>query len=107
MSEDASITQDLSKEDLEFERWKEEFMKLPDKEKGRVLLDKAKEQMSDIDKQVIDDILLLLEENQDKHTDLLWINEQLEKKYPDINPLAIMSYFFVLKTCGIIDLDNK
>ncbi len=107
MPEDASIAQDLSKEDLEFERWKEEFMKLPDKEKGKVLLGKAKEQMSDIDKQVIDDILLLLEENQNKHTDLLWINEQLEKKYPDINPLAIMSYFFVLKTCGIIDLDDK
>lgn len=94
-------------EDLEFLKWKEEFMKLPDKEKSRILLDKAKEQMSDEDKSVLDDIVKLLEENQDKHTDLVWINDQLQSKYPELNPLAIMSFFFLLKTCGIVDLDNN
>jgi len=104
-------TQQTTKSELEeddgFLEWQEIFMKLPDEEKKKVLLDKAKGQMSEIDCQVIDDIIKLIEENPEEHTDLLWINNKLEEKYPDINPLAMMTYFFVLKTCGIIDLDTE
>lgn len=97
----------LEDNDKGFLEWRENFMSLPDEEKKKVLLDKAKEQMSETDCQVIDDIISLLKDNQDKHTDLIWLNDKLSEKYPDINPLAMMSYFFVLKTCGIIDLDNE
>lgn len=97
---------DISKIEERDEGW-EAFMKLSDKEKSEILLSKAREQMSDEDRVVLDDIIKLLEENQDKHTDLVWINDKLQDKYPELNPLAIMSFFFLLKACGVVDLDNS
>ena len=95
-----------SKTEERDEGW-EAFIELSDKEKSEVLLSKAREQMSDEDRVVLDDIIKLLEENQDKHTDLVWINDKLQDKYPELNPLAIMSFFFLLKACGVADLDNS
>jgi len=82
-------------------------MKKSDKEKSEIILNKVKDQISDIDKEVLDKIVKLIENNPDKHTDLIWLQENLEKEYPDINPLTIMNYFLILNMCGIITLDNK
>jgi hypothetical protein len=107
MIEDTSILPEQEEDDLEFLKWKEEFEKKTPEEQQKTLLEKAKEQVSDVDKQVLDDIVSLLNNNKDKHTDLLWLNDELEKKYPDINPLATLSYFLLLNTCGIVNLDDK
>lgn len=107
MIEDTSILPEQEEDDLEFLKWKEEFEKKTPEEQQKTLLEKAKEQVSDIDKQVIDDIIVLMRDNPDKHTDLMWVNEELEKKYPDINPLGTLSYLLLLNTCGIVRLDDK
>ena len=104
--EDTSILTE-EEEDLEFLRWKEEFEKKSPEEQQQIILDKAKAQVSEVDRQVIDDIIVLIRDNPDKHTDLMWVNEELEKKYPDINPLGTLSYLLLLQTCGIVNLDDK
>jgi len=93
-------------EDREFEEWKDHLMLLDPRERSMKLLEKAKEQVSEQDRKALDDIVKLIEDNPDKHTDLMWVNEQMSVKYPDINPLAVMTYFFILNACGIIMLDN-
>lgn len=103
--EDTSIL--TEEEDLEFLKWKEEFEKKSPEEQQKIILDKAKAQVSEVDRQVIDDIIALIRDNPDKHTDLMWVNEELEKKYPDINPLGTLSYLLLLQTCGIVNLDDK
>lgn len=97
----------LDENDEEYQKWYEDFMKKSDKEKSDIILNKVKEQISDVDREVLDKIVKLIEDNPDKHTDLIWLQEKLEKEYPDINPIAIMNYFFILNLCGIITLDNK
>jgi len=97
---------EMLSEDREFEEWKEKLMKLDPRERSRVLLDKAKEQISEQDREVLDDIIKLIEDNPDKHTDLMWLNDKLAPKYPDINPLALMTYFFILNACGVVVLDS-
>ena len=89
-----------------FEEWRDQLMKLDPRERSKVLLDKAKEQISEQDREVLDDIVKLIEDNPDKHTDLMWLNDELSPKYPDINPLALMTYFFILNACGVIMLDS-
>ena len=93
--------------DKDFEQWYEKFNNLSNDEKSQLIFNKIKEQISDVDKEVLDKIILLLKENQDKHTDLIWLQETLEKDYPDINPITITNYFLILNLCGIITLDNK
>jgi len=104
MEDTSTLTEE---EDLEFLKWKEEFEKKSPEEQQKIILDKAKAQVSEVDRQVIDDIIVLIRDNPDKHTDLMWVNEELEKKYPDINPLGTLSYLLLLQTCGIVNLDDK
>ena len=104
MEDTSTLTEE---EDLEFLRWKEEFEKKSPEEQQQIILEKAKAQVSEVDRQVIDDIIVLIRDNPDKHTDLMWVNEELEKKYPDINPLGTLSYLLLLQTCGIVNLDDK
>lgn len=96
-----------TEESEEFKKWYDDFMLLSDDEKKKLLLEKAKEQLSDNDKEIIDKIVKLIESNSDKHTDIIWLQEELEKEYKDITPLAIMNYFLILSMCGILTLDNQ
>ena len=91
--------------DPDYQKWCDNFQNMSSEEKSEYILNQIKEQISDVDKELLDKIVQLVKDNPDKHTDLLWLQETLEKDYPEITPLAITNYFLILKLCGIITLE--
>lgn len=92
--------------DEDFEKWFADFQSKSHDEQSSIVLDKIKEQVSEEDGKALDAMIELIRSNPDRNTDILFINDELVKTFPDMNPIAVLNYFFILATCGIIEMDK-
>lgn len=90
-----------------FDEWYQDLKNQTPEKQSQILLDKMKEHLSKEDSECMDEIIKLLKNNPDKNTDILFLEDNLKEKFPDINPLAILNYYFLLTSAGFIELDHK
>ena len=91
-----------------FEEWLKKFQNMDEEERRSFLWDFLSEKLSEDDitccRQIVE--LLSDESNSDKNTDILFIERELKKDFPEINPITVFSYVMLLQGLKMIKLED-
>ena len=89
---------------IDFDEWYENLGKMSEKERKKTVLDRLRSQLSLEDAMVVDAMVELLEKTKESsmNTDIEYITKELEKKFPDINELAVLQFYIILNSIGIV-----
>ena len=91
-----------------FEEWLKKFQNMDEEERRSFLWDFLSEKLSEDDitccRQIVE--LLSNESNSDKNTDILFIEKELKKDFPEINPITVFSYVMLLQGLKMIKLEE-
>lgn len=91
-----------------FEEWLKKLQNMDEEERRSFLWDFLSKKLSEDDVRCCRSIVDLLsdESNSDKNTDILFIERELKKDFPEINPITVFSYVMLLQGLKMIKLEE-
>lgn len=91
-----------------FEEWLKKLQNMDEEERRSFLWDFLSKKLSEDDVRCCRRIVELLsdESNSDKNTDILFIERELKKDFPEINPITVFSYVMLLQGLKMIKLEE-
>lgn len=91
-----------------FEEWLKKLQNMDEEERCSFLWDFLSKKLSEDDVRCCRRIVELLsdESNSDKNTDILFIEKELKKDFPEINPITVFSYVMLLQGLKMIKLEE-
>ena len=91
-----------------FEEWLKKLQNMDDKERRSFLWEFLSEKLSEDDVRCCRKIVELLSDtsNSGKNTDILFIEKELKKDFPEINPITVFSYVMLLQGLKMIKLEE-
>lgn len=91
-----------------FEEWLKKFQNMDEEERRSFLWDFLSEKLSEDDVRCCRKIVELLSDtsNSGKNTDILFIEKELKKDFPEINPITVFSYVMLLQGLKMIKLEE-
>lgn len=91
-----------------FEEWLKKLQNMDEEERRSFLWDFLSKKLSEDDVRCCRSIVDLLsdESNSDKNTDILFIERELKKDFPEINPITVFSYVMLLQGLKMIKLED-
>lgn len=91
-----------------FEEWLKKLQNMDNEERQSFLWEFLSEKLSEDDVRCCRKIVELLsdESNSGKNTDILFIENQLKKDFPEINPITVFSYVMLLQGLKMIKLEE-
>lgn len=103
---DTSIDSSVQNEQ-EFNEWMQHLESLSPEERSKIILDKIKERVTERDGKALDLLYSILKEHPDENTNMSFLVNEMQKTYPMVNPLTILSYMSLLNITGLITVDNN
>ena len=103
---DTSIDSSVQNEQ-EFNEWMQHLESLSPEERSKIILDKIKERVTKRDGKALDLLYSILKEHPDENTNMSFLVNEMQKTYPMVNPLTILSYMSLLNIAGLITVDNN
>lgn len=103
---DTSIDSSVQNEQ-KFNEWMQHLESLSPEERSKIILDKIKERVTERDGKALDLLYSILKEHPDENTNMSFLVNEMQKTYPMVNPLTILSYMSLLNITGLITVDNN
>ena len=94
--------------DEDFEEWLKKLQNMDTEERQSFLWEFLSEKLSEDDVRCCRKIVELLSDtsNSGKNTDILFIEKELKKDFPEINPITVFSYVMLLQGLKMIKLED-
>ena len=91
-----------------FEEWLKKLQNMDNEERQSFLWEFLSEKLSEDDVRCCRKIVELLSDtsNSGKNTDILFIEKELKKDFPEINPITVFSYVMLLQGLKMIKLEE-
>ena len=91
-----------------FEEWLKKLQNMDEEERRSFLWDFLSKKLSEDDVRCCRKIVELLSDtsNSGKNTDILFIEKELKKDFPEINPITVFSYVMLLQGLKMIKLEE-
>ena len=91
-----------------FEEWLKKLQNMDNEERQSFLWEFLSEKLSEDDVRCCRKIVELLSDtsNSGKNTDILFIEKELKKDFPEINPITVFSYVMLLQGLKMIKLED-
>ena len=91
-----------------FEEWLKKLQNMDNEERQSFLWEFLSEKLSEDDVRCCRKIVELLSDtsNSGKNTDILFIEKELKKDFPEINPITVFSYVMILQGLKMIKLED-
>lgn len=94
--------------DEDFEEWLKKLQNMDTEERQSFLWEFLSEKLSEDDVRCCRKIVEMLSDtsNSGKNTDILFIEKELKKDFPEINPITVFSYVMLLQGLKMIKLEE-
>lgn len=90
-----------------FDEWYDKLNGMPYKKRLKTLVSKLKEHLSGEDQNAIDEMVKILEKYKNENTDIEFITKKLQEKNKDVNEIAVLQFYILLNSMGLIMVDKK
>lgn len=90
----------------DFDEWYDKLGNMSEGKRKEAILDRLRSQLSLEDAMVVDAMVDLLEKTKEsnENTDIEYITRELKKKFPEINELAVLQFYIILNSIGIVSV---